>query len=270
MPAEDENRRTTVSQTIEKYRFGLLVAVSILIGILLLVVGYFTDPSHSSNPHPFLSFLTLQIGALLIFGAGYSFISDYFQRKNFVQLVWEVVNLDETIHESGLAQVQRKFSSEALYAFTEQCSSITMIVLRSNTFFAARYSQLRSRLDSPKGDFALQIVLPNPGNLELMTLMSAKFTDFNTPQKLAASIADVVNLWLKGSIYDKLKVERRSRLKVLFIDKYPLYSAYLFDGKEFWYIPYHFRNDHRDIPTFVFRDDFQSTEIYQDFRSIAV
>jgi len=53
---------------------------------------------------------------LLIFGAGYSFISDYFQRKNFVQLVWEVVNLDETIHESGLAQVQRKFSSEALYA----------------------------------------------------------------------------------------------------------------------------------------------------------
>jgi hypothetical protein len=89
------------------------------------MLGYFTDPSHSSNPHPFLSFLAMQFGALLIFGAGYSFISDYFQRRNFVKLVWEVVNLDETVHDFGLARVDRKFDEERLFDLMEKSSSFT-------------------------------------------------------------------------------------------------------------------------------------------------
>jgi hypothetical protein len=140
-----------------------------------------------------------------------------------------------------------------------------MLILRSSGFFSAKYSQLKSRMEEGKSEFTLRVLLPNPCNIDLMTLMSAKFTDANTPQKLAESIANVVNSWLKASIYDKLRADRKGRVTVFFIDKYPLYSAYLFDHKEFWYIPYHHRNDHQDIPVFVFQTDFEGTEVFRDF-----
>jgi hypothetical protein len=178
------------------------------------------------------------------------------------------VNLDETIHEFGLAKVERKFNQEELFDLMGKSSSFTMLVLRSSGFFSAKYLQLKSRMEEDKSEFELRVVLPDPCNVALMTLMSAKFTDANTPQKLAASIADVVNLWIKASIYDKLRADRRHRVTVCFIDKYPLYSAYLFDDKEFWYIPYHHRNDHQDIPVFVFQTDFARTEVFQDFEQL--
>jgi hypothetical protein len=114
------------------------------------------------------------------------------------------------------------------------------------------------------GTLSLAVLLPNPCNIELMTLLSTKFSDYSDPEELAKSIQRVINVWLKQEMYDKLSVERRSQLQVFLIDKYPLYSAYRFDRRELWYIPYHHRNNHQPLPTYVFGKEFDRTEVNKD------
>lgn len=250
-------------RTAFKYRSEILVTSFILIGILLLVVGYFTD-----KDHPFVSFLSLQFGGLFIFGAGYSAISDYLVKKNFERLVQEKmdwVRLDQSIKTFGLGEVQQEFSFEALGARMKESSSVLMVITRSGHFFSGNYLQLVSRIE--KG-FSLTVVLPNPKNPALMELLYKKFTDAKTPDQLAASISTVINHWIKEKIYDALGDEARARLKVYLCDKYPLYSAYTFDRRELWYIPYQYREDFQAIPVFVFRESFERAEIYIDLEAL--
>jgi hypothetical protein len=229
-------------------------------GAILLVFAYFTDKAH-----PFASFLLLQLGGLLVFAAGYTALSDYFVRKNFekqVRTAIDFVRLDQSIKDSELMRITQKFSPDELDKRMKESSSVLMLVLRSDGFFSASYEQLRRRIEL--GNLRLTVMLPNPCNLELMVLMSAKFSDYSDPQELAVSIRRVVNVWLRQEMHAKLTVEHRSQLEVLLIDKYPLYSAYVFDKRELWYIPYHHRSNHQALPTYVFGKDFDHTEVYKD------
>jgi hypothetical protein len=139
------------------------------------------------------------------------------------------------------------------------------VITRSGHFFSGNYDKLAARIE--KG-FSFTVVLPNPKNPELMQLLYKKFTDANTPDELAVSIAKVINHWLKGKIFDALGREAKPRLKVYLSDKYPLYSAYTFDQRELWYIPYQYREDTQTIPVFVMRESFEGTEIYKDLKAL--
>ena len=246
-----------------------MAVVCIFIGLLLLLVGYFTDEDHSTHPLPFLSFIALQIGALFIFGAGYSAVSDYLLKRNFERMVLrgvDWVRLDNTIKQFGLGEVCVPYSQDHFIDQLNVSSRVLMLVLRSNSLFSSQYGSLISRLNA--GELALTVVLPNPKNQEIMKLMSAKFTDCDTPEKLSESLYTVINVWLKLQIYSKLNASARERLKVLLIDKYPLYSAYIFDKKELWYIPYHFRNDHQRLAVLIFRREFENSEVYKDLSTL--
>jgi hypothetical protein len=256
-PGEDD-------KTAFKYKSEFLVAGFVVVGVLLIVVGYFTD-----KEHPFASFLALQFGGLFIFGAGYSALSDYLVKKNFERLVQEKmdwVRLDESIKIFGLTEVQQRFSSDGLTGRMDKSSSMLMVILRSSGFFEANYENLVSRIEA--GNFSLTVVLPNPRNPELMKLLYRKFTDIKDPDRLADSIAAVIDHWLKEKIYEALGKEARARVKVYLTDKYPLYSAYTFDQRELWYIPYHYREDTQPIPVFVFGENFKSTEVYKDLKAL--
>ncbi|MFZ0739709.1 MAG: hypothetical protein WAM96_21620 [Candidatus Acidiferrales bacterium] len=53
-------------------------------------------------------------------------------------------------------------------------------------------------------------------------------------------------------------------MRVFLTDKYPLYSAYVFDGTELWYVPYHQRKNWQPIPVFIFRGQIRGLEIFKD------
>jgi len=57
-------------------------------------------------------------------------------------------------------------------------------------------------------------------------------------------------------------------LTVRLSDKYPLYSAYLFDNIELWYIPYHYRKNWHPIPVFVYRRNISGLEVYKDLEDL--
>jgi hypothetical protein len=251
------------NRTEEKYKYIMLVIIFVLVGIALLIWGYFLDKSH-----PFISFLMLQIGALLIFGAGYTAISDYVLRQNFYQIIREnvdIVKLDSTIKAFGLMEIQSSFSSDKLRAEVADSCSVRMLVLRSNTFITSSYDAIRERMLT--SSFSLSLILPNPHKMDLMTLLAPKFSDDNTAEKLSEKIQTVVRI-LKQEIHDKLKDEQRSQLKVYYVDKYPLYSAYEFDQRQFWYIPYHHRKDKQQLAVFVFGQPFNNVPVYMDFEAL--
>src|SRR5579859_4380181 len=86
--------------------YTIIIALGCLIAaIVLLGIGYITDPAHSTHPYPFASFLLQQAGALALFSGFYTFISDYFVRKNFVKQVRtavDFVQLDQSIKNFGI------------------------------------------------------------------------------------------------------------------------------------------------------------------------
>lgn len=251
---------------IDRYRTIIIALALGASGIVLLIFGYYTDPAHTSHPFPFISFLLEQIGAIALFTGVYTVISDYFVRKNFEKQITETINfvrIDQSIKDFGIAEIKPKFVWEDAIQAIDQASSVQMLILRSNSFFDGNYAKLRERLQG--GDFSLKVILPNPSNAALISLLATKFSNISRPQELADSIVTVVNVWLKKQIYDHLPVEQQSKISVYFVNKYPLYSAYLFDRKQFWYVPYHYRNDRQDLPVFVFESDFARSEVYRDF-----
>ena len=255
---------------IDKYRTIIITLAFLATGVLLLVFGYYTDPAHNpSHSFPFLSFLLQQMGAVAIFSGVYTSVTDHFVRKNFEKQVKEAVDfvrLDQSIRDFGIAQIRPKFLWEDAIQEISQSSSVQMLVLRSRSFLEGNYARLLRRLQ--EGSLSITAIFPNPANAPLIAMLAKKMSTIKSPQELADTIVSVVNILLKGKIYDQLKPEQQSRLKVMFVNKYPLYSAYLFDRKQFWYVPYHYRNDHQDLPVFIFASGFDQSEVYRDFDSL--
>src|SRR5262249_9608604 len=257
-------------RVIDKYRTIIITGAFLASGIILLIFGYYTDPAHHvSHPFPFLAFLLQQMGAVAIFSGVYTSITDYFVRKNFEKRVKEAIDfvrLDQSIRDFGLAQIRPKFVWEDALQAISQSSSVHLLVLRSRSFLEGNYTKLLKRLQ--EGSLSITVLLPNPANAALISMLAGKMSTIKSPQELADSIVSVVDILLRKKIYDQLKPEHQPRLKVLFVNKYPLYSAYLFDRKQFWYVPYHYRNDHQDLPVFVFESGFEQSEVYRDFDSL--
>jgi hypothetical protein len=254
----------TTSSLIDKYRTSIIVTTCVLLGVLLLLWGYFTEENHK-----FASFVLEQFGALLVFSAGYSALSDYFVRKNFESQVREAIDfvrLDQSIKDAGLTRIRAEFNSSELDNSMRESSTVLMLVLRSDGFFSANANELRSRMQDKR--LSLAVMLPNPRNPDLMTLMSAKFSDYHTPAELAQSIQRVINVWLRQEICAKLTPECRPQIQLYLVNKYPLYSAYVFDQREMWYIPYQYRDNHQPIPTFVLGKAFPRTEVYKDLEAL--
>ncbi len=246
------------------WKTAFLVLLWCALGIILMILGYF----HSAT-HPFASFLEEQTGGLCIFGAAIPVVSDFLVKRDFEALIQRTMDragLDDSIQAFGLSEVIPIFSSQRLWVRFREASLITMLVLRSSTFFEEHYEEIVQDL-SQRGA-TLRLLLPNPENQALMRLMAAKFSDLETAAAMAQSLEAVVRTWLKANIYDRLPAACRGRLQVRLYDKYPLYSAYEFDHSELWYIPYHHRNNRRPIPTFVFRGDFSQNQVHLDLGSL--
>jgi hypothetical protein len=257
----DEPRNALVDRFMTK----IIVLSSVAGGLLLLTLAYYTDKTS-----PFLSFMLLQFGGLLVFSAGYAAVSDRLVRKNFEELVRATINvvgLDQSIKNSGLVKWVDRFNQGDLEESLSNSSSLLMLVLRSDHFFDSAGDGLRARMQ--RGELKLLVMLPNPLNRALMLLMAKKFSNLDGPEDLARSIQKVINVWLRAKIYSKLAGGAQKNLTVKLMDKYPLYSAYQFDQRELWYIPYHYRDNHQPTPVLVFGSGFErATAIYQDLEAL--
>jgi hypothetical protein len=247
--------------------------IAILIGIIVLILGYFWSDEHSSHYYPFASFLALNLGGLLIFSAGYTLLTEFQLKRDFARDMsasidekLRTVELNRTIIDSGLTEILQRFSDELLSKRIAEAATVKMLVMRNDTFFRANHEELRARIAG--GQFNLEVALPNPRNAALMTILSTKYSDLPDANRLGQSIADSANTWLREQIWRKCDAQQRDRFRLRLSDTYPLYSAYLFDDKELWYIPYHQRKNWHPIPVFIYRTNVKTLELYKDLQEV--
>lgn len=251
-------------------RLLLLATIAFAAGVVLLVIGFYTADPTSQYHQPFLSYILTNTGGILLFLTGYTLVNELFLKKHFAKQLSESIDrklqqaeLNESISKAGLKEVIQEFSNPILLRRMEEASSVLMLVMRSNTFLRRNHDHIRDMI--AEGHLRLEMLLPDPANGHLMELLSVRYSDQDATG-LSDSIKNVINTWIRAEIHEKLPDEARQRLTFRVCERYPLYSAYLFDDKELWYIPYHYRNDPQPLPVFVFRNrgTLRDLEIYKD------
>jgi hypothetical protein len=242
--------------------------IAILAGLMLIVVSYFTGESASPHYHPFFSFVCLNIGGLLSFTAGYTFVSEAFFKRVFAQDLSRSLDaklgrlsLAESIHASGLTEIRPSFDSASLFARISAASDVKMFVMRSERFFNQYSTHLLNQMS--EGRLKLELIFPDPSDPKLMEVMSRRFVGKDGPT-VSKSIADVIDLWLIDKLFSPLPSERKGQLTLRLEPNPPFYSAYLFDFTELWYIPYHQRDGRQTLPIYVFNPVDKSSELYLD------
>jgi hypothetical protein len=158
-------------------------------------------------------------------------------------------------------QVEGSYSEDKLMKRLATASSVRMLIMRSESLFRRQAALLLRWID--ERGLSMEIVFPDPRNAVLMEQLQ---TIYNTDAKgLATSIIGVVNQ-VRKDIFLRMKDQRK--LTVFFQSSYPLYSAYLFDERELWYFPYHFRPNAPDkAPLFIY-PNAAGLSIYIDFRNL--
>jgi len=155
------------------------------------------------------------------------------------------------------------FAPEYLKVRLEHARRLRMLVMRSNHWFEAHQEWLMQRL--MEGKLAIEILLPEPSNDNLITQLRSMYADL-TSSALAQSIRAVIARLLL--MRAALPADRKDTLRIATHEYYPPYSAYLFDEDELWYIPYHRKVG--QLPVFVYSKPLNGLAVYEDFRTLPV
>ena len=252
------------------YKLITVAVVFIFIGIILIVLSYY---SNRDNPGNIRAFLYLNLGSLSVIGAAYNLVNDLFLKRNFARQIrlsidnkLARISLDETIQKFGLHAIQHVFSKEALINRITSSSRVLMMIMRNAEFFRYYCPEIRERI--MRNDLRLTILMLSHSS-QAISLLTRKFKDASK-EALSASIKDVINIFIRGQIYDKLPEKCKNNLRLHLFDQFPVYSAYIFDDEEVWFVPYYFRSFKRPVPVFVLRGRslVQENEIYRDIKEM--
>jgi hypothetical protein len=172
----------------------------------------------------------------------------------------------KTIADFGLSSIQSKFSIDVLIKRIEKSNDVLMLVIRNAHFFKEYSSKICKYIINR--DLHLTILMLNPSSYTPHLLVT-KFYDISN-QGLSQSIKDVINLLIKGEIYNKLPENCKENIKVRLSEIFPVYSAYIFDDEEVWFVPYFFRPYRNPVPVFVLKgkDKIKNNEIYLDIKEM--
>ncbi len=252
-------------------RLVLAAVIAVAMAMIAMVWAY---GSNKDDPGNMGAFLALNLGGLVFVGAAYTFVSEFFLKEHFARQLRMSIDerlkqaeLNETILGLGLTAVDEGFELARLWRRMETASEVVVVAMRDSSLFRMYYDQIYQRIVNANARFT--IILLDPDG-EMIPSVVRKFSD-SDEEKLRASIRDTIHTFLKRHIYDRLPDHRKSNLILRLYHDIPVYSAYLFDDEELWYIPYHFRHDYRPIPVFVFKDaeQLRRAEVYKDIAALS-
>lgn len=249
----------------------LIVATVVLaLGIILIIWGCF---SNKSQPGNIGALLALNFGGIVCIGAAYTLISEFFLKRDFTRQLrasidqrLEQTSLNESIIKLGLNSIRENFELSQLWQRIEKANSVLIVAMRDSSLFRMYYDKILHRIVKENAKFT--IILLDPDG-EVITSVVRKFSDIGEDE-LRTSIRNTKDTFIKSCIYDKLPEDKKGNLVLRLYDDVPVYSAYLFDEEELWYIPYHFRHDYRPIPVFILKDNEQlkGSQLYEDLNEL--
>lgn len=249
----------------------LLVATIVFaVGIVLIIWGSFSNKAEPGNVG---ALLALNFGGITFIGAAYTLISELLLKRDFARQLrasidqrLEQTSLNDSIIKLGLNSVRENFELSHLWQRIEKANSVLSVTMRNSSFFRAYYDKILDRIIKEDAKFTF-IMLDSNG--KVISSVVKKFSGIDEDE-LRTSIQSTIDTFIKGYIFDKLPAEKKNNLIVRVFDEIPVYSAYLFDEEELWYIPFHFRHDYRPIPVFILKDSEQlkKSQLYEDLKEL--
>lgn len=247
-----ENRNRFITYLQEHLVAAMIIAV--LVGLILLGVSFFLFSS--KNPWSQIAgYIVANVGVLSLFASTYTLYSERVLRRDFIAEVKASVRgevapicVTNEMLKTGFVGAHPCYSEDKLIERISSARRLTIVAMRHEGFFTSQAGKLRSLLLA--NQLELTVVLPDPRDKELIQGLTRRYTSPETPIQLAESIARVVNHWLLNKVVGGDK-SIRSRVHIYLHRRFPTYSAYVFDGQEIWYIPYHTRVDRQNIPVLV-------------------
>jgi hypothetical protein len=250
-------------------RLSWLGIICIVVGVSLIVSGFFLSDTTSKHHNSFLAYLATNLGGLLAFAASYTLISEAFLRRDFAKEMYGAIDEklrhaknDQSIAHSGLFEIIPAFSSAALHERMKRAQTVKMIVVKNTAYFREYRDSIRDRIS--EGKLNLEVVIADPKDLGLINVIFRRYDEFSEGPQLSESICTCVNIWLKEKIFDGLPDNCKDKFLLYLSQHSLLYSAYLFDREELWYIPYHCRKGRQGIPVLVYRGVSDELPIYRD------
>lgn len=262
-----ENRR---NEDHHSMKLLIVATVVLALAIILIIWGCF---SNKSQPGNIGALLALNFGGIVCIGAAYTLISEFFLKRDFTRQLrasidqrLEQTSLNESIIKLGLNSIRENFELSQLWQRIEKANSILIVAMRDSSLFRMYYDKILHRIVNENAKFT--IILLDPDG-EVITSVVRKFSDIEEDE-LRTSIRNTKDTFIKGCIYDKLPEEKKGNLVLRLYDDVPVYSAYVFDEEELWYVPYHFRHDYRPIPVFILKDNEQlkGSQLYEDLNEL--
>lgn len=262
-----ENRR---NEDHHSMKLLLMVTVVLALAIILIIWGCF---SNKDQPGNIGALLALNFGGIVCIGAAYALVSEFFLKKDFTRQLrasidqrLEQTSLNESIIKLGLNSVRENFELSQLWQRIEKANSILIVAMRDSSLFRMYYDKILHRIVNENAKFT--VILLDPDG-EVITSVVRKFSDIGEDE-LRTSIRNTKDTFIKGYIYDKLPEDKKANLVLRLYNDVPVYSAYLFDEEELWYIPYHFRHDYRPIPVFILKgnEQLKGSQLYEDLNEL--
>ncbi len=261
------NKELNIEEVKHNLTLIIVAIIFLFLGVIAIITSYFLNKLF---PGSIGAFLCLNLGALVTMGAAYNLISESFLKRNFAKQIrksidrkLERLSLDETIQEFGLDSIQQPFSISILMDKISSSEDVLMLAVKNEAFFSTYSSRLRKQISD--GDLKLTILILNPSSRIFDTFTPTKFP-CDGREKESSRFKDVINELIKKQIYDKLPSVFKSNVKLYLFEEFPLYSVYVFDDEELWFIPYFYQHHPVPTPVFVFKGKqlLKNNEIYKD------
>src|SRR5829696_4609206 len=106
----------------------------ILVGLGLIVSGFFLSDDQAKYSSPFLAYLATNLGGLLVFAASYTLISEAYLRRDFAREMSITIDTklrdaqsDRSIAQSGLFEVIPNFTNQTLHERVKRAQTVKMV-----------------------------------------------------------------------------------------------------------------------------------------------
>lgn len=266
--SREKTMKNRADEDLHSYKLLLVASIVLAIAVILIILGCY---SQKNNPGNIRALLELNFGGIVFIGAAYSLVSEFFLKKDFAKQLrasidqrLEKTSLNESIIKLGINCIRKDFALSELWQRIENANSVLIVAMRDSSLFRGYYDKILQKIKD--GNTKFTIILLNPEG-QIIPSIVKKFSGMKEDE-LRESIRNTINTFIKSCICDKLPEDKKQNLTLRLYDEVPVYSAYLFDNEELWYIPYHFRHDYRSIPVFILKDNEQGaikeSELYKD------
>jgi len=221
-----------------KYKALWIALGAIAVGVGLIYLGAYVRELNSESsfffrrdPPPWCDAVR-DLGITVLLAGLVGIFFELAAKSDFLSIVMERAGIAQNISDAGITGVFKIRRHVPFEALITSSTSIHIVIAYSNAWVKEFRAELQEFLKSP--DHKIILYLPNPDNLTILQELCIRFPDEPiSGQPAQPTSTSVLQARIKQTTGDFISllpaVGARGEVKILYMDRSPMYSAYIFD-----------------------------------------